>query len=135
MNLDTVREIVGDTMHVALARRVAERGIVLVKDSLRSLPLGERRSLRVLSINVCDDVRILEPETNSPVELRRAYDSLRTEFVSSDNVAPDFQRVLTLRRCSADVVLIGSVCEHQLDDCDRWRSARVVDFVSRMQTR
>ena len=50
VDLDSARTIVGDTSHTALSRRVAERGVVLVKDSLRMVPLTGGRSARVLSI-------------------------------------------------------------------------------------
>jgi beta-N-acetylhexosaminidase len=48
--LDSVRAVVGDTAHAAVARRIAERGVVLVKDSLRMIPLTPRRTTRVLSV-------------------------------------------------------------------------------------
>ena len=106
VNLDSVRAIVGDTTHAAVARRVAERGLVLVKDSMRTVPLSARRSTRVLSITYAR-----RTDLGAGVGVHRgdarAYDSFRTEFVSSDDVAPDFQRLLSLRILS-DVVLVGS---------------------------
>src|SRR5688572_2786616 len=50
VSLDSVRAVVGDTKHQAVSRRVAERGIVLVKDSSRSVPLSSNRATRALSI-------------------------------------------------------------------------------------
>lgn len=39
VDLDSVRDIVGDSAHLALAERVAERSITLAKDSLKLVPL------------------------------------------------------------------------------------------------
>ena len=112
--------------HAALARRVAERGVVLVKDSLRSVAACRAAIARVLSITYARRTD-LGAGVGFTAEMRRAYDSLRTEFVSSDDVAPDFQRVLSLAD-SSDVVLRRIVREHQFDDCDRRRAARVRRF-------
>src|SRR6185503_16822872 len=87
VSMDSVRSTVGDTAHTAVARRVAERGIVLVKDSLGVVPLADSRSLRVLSITYGRRAD-LGAGVGFNAELRRGYDALRMEFVSSDDAAP-----------------------------------------------
>jgi beta-N-acetylhexosaminidase len=133
VNLDSVRAVVGDTSHAAVARRVAERGIVLVKDSLRSVPLVERRTMRVLSISYAR-----RSDLGAGVEfnatLRRAYDSLRTEFVSSDDAAPDFRRLVSAAD-SADVVLVGSYVNISSTTATAGAPRAFVDFIAELQSR
>jgi len=133
VNLDSVRVVVGDTSHGALARRVAERGIVLVKDSLRSVPLVARRTARVLSITYARRTD-LGAGVGLNGELRRGYDSLRTEFVSSDDVAPDFQRLLSIAD-SVDVVLLGSYVNISSTSATAGAPRAFVEFVAKLQAR
>jgi len=133
VSLDSVRAVVGDTAHTALARRVAERGVVLVKDSLRSVPLATRRTLRVLSITYARRTD-LGAGVGFNGELRRSVDSLRTEFVSSDDVAPDFQRLLSIAD-SADVVLVGSYVNISSTTATAGAPRAFVDFVAKLESR
>jgi beta-N-acetylhexosaminidase len=133
VNLDSVRAIVGDTAHAAVARRVAERGVVLVNDSMRTVPLAARRSMRVLSITYARRAD-LGAGVGFNAEMRRAYDSLRTEFVSSEDVAPDFQRLLTIAD-SSDVVLIGSYVNISSTTATAGAPRAFVDFIATLATR
>jgi beta-N-acetylhexosaminidase len=133
VNLDSVRAIVGDTAHAAVARRVAERGVVLVNDSMRTVPLAARRSMRVLSITYARRAD-LGAGVGFTAEMRRAYDSLRTEFVSSEDVAPDFQRLLTIAD-SSDVVLIGSYVNISSTTATAGAPRAFVDFIAKLATR
>jgi beta-N-acetylhexosaminidase len=133
VNLDSVRIVVGDTAHVALARRVAARGVVLVNDSLRLVPLADRRTLRVLSITYARRAD-LGAGVGFNVEMRRAYDSLRTEFVSSEDVAPDFKRVLTIAD-SVDVVLVGSYINISSTTVTAGAPRAFIDFVAALRGR
>lgn len=133
VNLDSVRVVVGDTLHAALARRVAERGVVLVKDSLRLVPVVARRTARVLSITYARRTD-LGAGVGFNSEMRRAYDSLRTEFVSSDDVAPDFQRLLPIAD-SVDVVVLGSYVNISSTTATAGAPRAFVEFVSKLQLR
>jgi beta-N-acetylhexosaminidase len=133
VSLDSVRAIVGDTAHTAVARRVAERGVVLVKDSTRAVPLTARRSARVLSITYGRRTD-LGAGVGFTAELRRAYDSLRTEFVSSDDVAPDFQRLLSIAD-SSDVVLVGSYVNISSTSATAGAPRAFVDFIAKLAAR
>jgi len=131
VSMDSVRAIVGDTAHTAVARRVAERGIVLVKDSLRSVPLSDRRDLRVTSITYGRRTD-LGAGVGFNAELRRGYDALRTEFVSSDDVAPDFQRLLRIAD-SADVVIVGSYVNISSTTATAGAPRAFLDFVAQLR--
>src|SRR5690606_25081101 len=52
VNVDAVRAVVGIASHTAVARTVAERSIVMVRDTHRVLPLARNRSGQVLSVTV-----------------------------------------------------------------------------------
>ena len=133
VSMDSVRATVGDTTHTAVARRVAERGIVLVKDSLRSVPLADRRNLRVTSITYGRRAD-LGAGVGFNAELRRGYDALRTEFVSSDDAAPDFQRLLRVAD-SADVVVVGSYVNISSTTATAGAPRAFLDFVAQLRAR
>jgi beta-N-acetylhexosaminidase len=133
VSLDSVRAIVGDTAHTAVARRVAERGVVLVKDSTRAVPLVARRTARVLSITYARRTD-LGAGVGFSAEMRSAYDSLRTEFISSDDVAPDFQRLLSIAD-SSDVVLVGSYINISSTSATAGAPRAFVDFVGKLAAR
>ena len=133
VSMDSVRATVGDTANAAVARRVAERGIVLVKDSLRSVPLADRRSLRVTSITYGRRAD-LGAGVAFNAELRRGYDAVRTEFVSSDDAAPDFQRLLRIAD-SADVVVVGSYVNISSTSATAGAPRAFLDFVAQLRAR
>ena len=131
VSMDSVRATVGDTSHTAVARRVAERGIVLVKDSLRSVPLADRRNLRVTSITYGRRAD-LGAGVGFNAELRRGYDAVRAEFVSSDDAAPDFQRLLRIAD-SADVVVVGSYVNISSTTATAGAPRAFLDFVAQLR--
>ena len=67
-------------------------------------------------------------------ELRRGYDSVRAEFVSSDDAVPDFRRLLSLAD-SADVVLLGSYVNISSTTATAGAPRAFVDFVTALQAR
>ena len=133
VNLDSVRAIVGDTAHLAVSRRVAERGIVLVKDSLRSIPLTSNRTARALSITFARRTD-LGAGVGFNSELRRGFDSLRAEFVSSDDAAPNFERLLTAAD-SAEVTIVGSYVNISSTTASAGAPRAFLDFLARLQSR
>lgn len=107
VNLDTARAVVGDSAHLALAATIAERAVTLVKDSLNEVPLGRlSRGARVLSVTYAHRTD-LGAGVAFDAELRRAFPSLKSEFVSADQSSPDYWRILALAD-SADVVIVSS---------------------------
>ena len=133
VNLDSVRIVVGDSSHAVLSRRVAERGVVLVKDSLHMVPLVVGRAARVLSITYARRAD-LGAGVAFNTEMRRGSDSVRTEFVSSDDVAPDFSRLLSIAD-SVDVVVLGSYVNISSTTAIAGAPRAFVDFVSKLQAR
>jgi beta-N-acetylhexosaminidase len=135
VDLDSVRAIVGDTAHTALARMVAERGVVLVKDSLRQVPLARpaTRTPRVLSVTYARRTD-LGAGTAFNAELRRGTDRLRTEFVSADDQAPDFTRLLRAAD-SADVTIVGSYVNISSTTASASAPKAFVDFVHALAAR
>ena len=133
VNLDSVRAIVGDTEHLAVAARVAERGIVLVKDSLRSVPLTNNRAARVLSITFARRSD-LGAGVSFNTEMRRVFDSLRTEFVSSDDVAPNFDRLVRLTD-STDVIVVGSYVNISSTTATAGAPRAFLDFIAQLRAR
>jgi beta-N-acetylhexosaminidase len=112
---------------------VAERGIVLVKDSSRLVPLVDRRALRVLSVTYGRRTD-LGAGVGFNTELRRAYDSLRAEFVNSDDVATDFERLLRMAD-SAEVVVVGSYVNISSMTATAGAPRAFLDFVARLHAR
>jgi beta-N-acetylhexosaminidase len=110
--IDSVRLVVGDSDHVAVARAVAERSITLVRDSLKQLPLSRLpRSRRVLSITLARRTD-LGAGTAFDSELRRHFATVRSELVNAD--APsnaEWERLLRVARAS-DVVIVSSYVSH-----------------------
>lgn len=133
VDLAGVRRVVGDTAHAAVARRVAERGIVLVKDSLGSVPLPAARGTRVLSITFARRAD-LGAGVAFTGELRRAYDGVRAEFVNAEDVAPDYQRLLWAAD-SADVTIVGSYVNISSTTATAGAPRAFVDFLAQLHAR
>jgi beta-N-acetylhexosaminidase len=107
VDLDSARATVDDSAHQALAALVAERSMTLVKDSLGQVPLGRlNHGARVLSVTYAHRTD-LGAGVTFDAELRRTFPSMRGEFVSADDAAPDFWRLLAVAD-SADVVIVSS---------------------------
>ena len=118
VDVDSVRTIVGDSAHQALARRVAERSIVVVRDSMAQLPLAKlNRGARVLSVTYAQRAD-LGAGVTFDAELRRWFGALRSEYVDADDPAPNTWRLLQAAD-SAQVVIIGSYV------AQNWRAATI----------
>ena len=133
VSLDSVRRLVGDTMHSAIALRAAERGLVVVKDSLRSIPLRTRRSARVLSITFARRAELGAGVTFNGV-LRSAFDSVRAEFIAADDAAPNYQRLLSAVD-SSEVVVIGSYVNISSTTATAGAPRAFIDFVAQLNAR
>jgi beta-N-acetylhexosaminidase len=112
MPIDSVKFVVGDSNHVAVARTVAERSITLVRDSLKQLPLSKLpRSRRVLSITLARR-NDLAAGTAFDAELRRHFSTVRSELVNADAAAnAEWKRLLRVA-ASSDVVIVSSYVSH-----------------------
>jgi beta-N-acetylhexosaminidase len=106
VDLNQLRSVVGDSANTALARVIADRSITVVRDSLTLLPLTPATTPRVLSITVAKRAD-LAAGTAFNTELKRAYPALRTEFVSADDPAVNYVRLMALSD-STDVTIVSS---------------------------
>ena len=134
VDLDSARTVVGDTAHVAIARLTAERSITLVKDSARQVPLNRLpRRTRVMSITYARRTDLGAGVTFN-AELRRGFDNVRAEYVSSDDPAVDFARLLRAAD-SADVTVVGSYVSHSWQATTAAAPQAFADFVRQLAAR
>ena len=107
VDLDRVRDLVGDSAHLAVAQLAAERSITLAKDSLRLVPLiGSGAPPRVLSITIASRTDLPAGATFN-AGLRSALGSVHAEIVNPEDPALNFDRLLALAD-SFDVAVVGS---------------------------
>ena len=105
VDLTALRFLVGDSSNLQIARRVAEKSITLVKDSLKLVPLNVP-SARVLSITLARRADL--PAGNAfNAELRSGLPNLRTEFVATEDAALNYPRLIAAAD-SSDVTIVSS---------------------------
>ena len=108
VDLDSARATVGDTEHVAVARRAAEASMTLVKDSLSLVPMQHTASggSGVLSITLARRTDLGAGATFN-AELRRAIGNVRDENVNVDDLNANYDRLLRAAD-SAQTVVVSS---------------------------
>jgi len=108
VDLDSLRAIVGDTTHLALAATVAQRAVTLAKDSLSLVPIprASAPAPRVLSITIAGRTDLGAGATFN-AELRRAFPDLRAGQIIPDDPSPDFDLLLRAAD-SSDVAIVSS---------------------------
>jgi beta-N-acetylhexosaminidase len=132
--LDSVRVVVGDSQGVALARRIAERSLVLAKDSLSLVPLPpELLRKRVLAITYARRNDIGAGVTFAS-ELRQFVPSLRTTYASSEDLEPRFDPYLRMAD-SADVVIVSSYVNISSETATAAAPRAFAEFVTALQAR
>lgn len=127
--LDSVRAIVGDSANFAIARTIADRSIVLVKDDLTQVPLPAPSSAKVLSITVARRADLAAGAAFN-AELRRRYPGLRTIFVPADDIGASLPR-MDAAADSSDVTIVGSYVGQGWDATTVGAPQAFVDFVER----
>ena len=108
VSLDSVRAIVGDSAHLAVAAAAAQRSITLAKDSLSLVPLarsGDSATRRILSITIAARTDLPAGATFNG-ELRRSL-NVRAELVNPDDPSTNFDRLLAAAD-SSDVTVVSS---------------------------
>jgi beta-N-acetylhexosaminidase len=148
VDVDKVRAVVGDAEHLAVAQRAAERGITLVKDVSRLVPLqlsprpvtvataaldGSGRT-DLLAVTVARRAD-LGAGRDFNAELRTRYPGMREIFVDADDAEFDYERVLRMSDL-AEVTLVSSYSFASVD-VQRTNSAprAFVEFVRDLQRR
>ncbi|MDP9176100.1 MAG: glycoside hydrolase family 3 protein [Gemmatimonadota bacterium] len=130
VDLNTLRFVVGDSAHVNMANRIAEKSITLVKDSVGLVPLNLPPTTRVLSVTVG---RRADLSAGVPfnAELRVRFTGLRTEFLTADNATADYARVERAAD-SADVVIVSSYVGQVWDAVSAAAPQTFTSFVERL---
>src|SRR5207237_5840276 len=105
-DLTALRFLVGDSTNAQIARRVAEKSIILGKDSLRQVPVAADTVLRVLSITLARRAD-LSAGTAFNAELRTVLPKVRTEFVATEDAALNCPTLIAAAD-SADVTIVSS---------------------------
>jgi beta-N-acetylhexosaminidase len=126
--LDSVRAVVGDSANFAVAREIADRSIVLVKDSLSQVPLP-RSELSLVSITVARRAD-LAAGTAFNAALRSRYPRLRTVFVPANDIGGSLPRMEAAAR-AADLTIISSYVGQGWDATTVGAPQEFVDFVTR----
>jgi beta-N-acetylhexosaminidase len=105
--LDRVRAVVGDSSHVAIAQTIADRAVVLGKDSSMLVPFpGAAGQSRVRSVTYARRTD-LGAGTTFNAELRRMGVRLTTTYVNADDSLPNLDAFLASIE-PADIVVLGS---------------------------
>jgi beta-N-acetylhexosaminidase len=130
VNLDSLRFIVGDSSHAEMARRIADRSITLVKDSVGQIPVAASRNPRVLSLTVGRRTD-LSAGVAFNAELRTAIKNLRTEFLAAEDPAADYAR-LERAADSADVTIVSSYVGQNWDAVSASAPQAFASFVQRL---
>ncbi|HEY8851020.1 MAG TPA: glycoside hydrolase family 3 N-terminal domain-containing protein [Gemmatimonadaceae bacterium] len=105
VDLSALRFLVGDSSNLQIARRVAEKSITLVRDSLRQVPIAAG-SAKVLSITLARRADLGAGNAFNG-ELRTGLPNLRTEFMATEDAPLNFPRLIAAAD-SADVTIVGS---------------------------
>jgi beta-N-acetylhexosaminidase len=148
VDLNKVRDVVGAVEHLAVAQRAAERGITLVKDAARIVPLqlAPRRTVAatagsegsgrtdILSVTVARRAD-LGAGRDFNAELRARFPGLREVFVDADDPEYDYDRVLRMSDL-AEVTVVGSYSLASFDVARTNTAPRAfVEFVRELQRR
>ena len=133
VSLDSLRYVVGDSSHTAMARRIAERSITLAKDSLSQVPIATAGNPRVLSITVGRRTD-LSAGVAFNGELRGSIQNLRTEFLAAEDPAADYAR-LERAADSADVTIVSSYVGQNWDAVSASAPQAFASFVQRLASK
>jgi beta-N-acetylhexosaminidase len=107
VSLDEVRRVVGDSAHVALADSIAQRAIVLGRDSARLVPLARGAGApRVHSITYARRTELSAGGVFN-AQLRAGGQRVMTAYVNADDSLPNLDALLAAVQ-PGDVAVLGS---------------------------
>lgn len=130
VSLDSLRYIVGDSAHVAMSRRIAERSITLVRDSLDQVPLKVSGIPRILSVTVARRTDLSAGTAFNSV-LRTGFKNVRAEFIAAEDPSADYARIERLSD-SADVMIVSSYVGQNWDAVSASAPQAFASFVQRL---
>ena len=129
--LDSIREVVGDSNNLNIARRAAEQSITLAKDSLRLVPLTRgSNGARILSVTMASRSN-LGAGGSFLAALRRGVGGgvrIRDEYVNPDDPGANYTRLLAAAD-SSDLVLVSSYLAPNYSASAANAAAPVIDFL------
>jgi beta-N-acetylhexosaminidase len=132
VDLNALRFLVGDSSNLQIARRVAEKSITLVRDSLRQVPLATG-STKVLSITLARRADLGAGNAFN-AELRTGLPNLRTEFMATEDAPLNFPRLIAAAD-SADVTIVGSYVGQNWDAVSASAPQAFANFVQTLVQR
>jgi beta-N-acetylhexosaminidase len=132
VDLNALRFLVGDSSNLQIARKVAERSITLVRDSLRQVPIAPGNA-RVLSITLARRADLGAGNAFNG-ELRAALPNLRTEFMATEDAPLNFPRLIAAAD-SADVTVVGSYVGQNWDAVSASAPQAFANFVQTLVQR
>jgi beta-N-acetylhexosaminidase len=132
VDLNALRFLVGDSSNLQIARKVAEKSITLVKDSLGTVPIAVRTA-KVLSITLARRSDLGAGNAFN-AELRTGLPNLRTEFMSTEDAALNFPRLIAAAD-SADVTVVGSYVGQNWDAVTASAPQAFANFVQTLMQR
>ncbi len=130
VNLDSVRYLVGDTSHSAMASTIAERSITLVKDSLSIVPFKIPVNARILSVTVGRRTD-LSAGVAFNAELRGKFKNLKAEFLAAEDPNANYAQ-LERAADSADVTIVSSYVGQNWDAVSASAPQAFASFVQRL---
>jgi beta-N-acetylhexosaminidase len=132
VDLNALRFLVGDSSNAQIARRIAEKSITLVKDSLGRIPISQKGA-RILSITLARRADLSAGNTFN-AELRQVLPNLRTEFVATEDASLNFPRLLAAAD-SADLTIVGSYAGQSWDAVTANAPEAFANFVQTLMQR
>ena len=132
VDLNALRFLVGDSSNLQIARRVAEKSITLVKDSLKQVPIATGTA-KVLSITLARRADLAAGNAFN-AELRGGLPNLRTEFAATEDAALNFPRLIAAAD-SADVTIVGSYVGQNWDAVTASAPQAFANFVQTLMQR
>jgi beta-N-acetylhexosaminidase len=107
VSLERVRQVVGDSAHVALADTIAQRAIVLARDSAGLVPIArEATAPQVHSVTYARRAELTAGGAFNG-QLRAAGHRVITSYVNADDSLPNIDALLANVQ-AGDVVILGS---------------------------
>ena len=132
VDLNALRFLVGDSSNLQIARKVAEKSITLVRDSLRQVPIAAG-SAKVLSITLARRADLGAGNAFN-AELRTGLPNLRTEFMATEDAPLNFPRLIAAAD-SADVTILGSYVGQNWDAVSASAPQAFANFVQTLVQR
>jgi beta-N-acetylhexosaminidase len=132
VDLNALRFVVGDSAHVNVSNRIAEKSITLVKDSLGYVPLNIPQNARILSVAIARRAD-LSAGVAFNSELRTRYPGLRAEMLVADDPSADYGRIERAAD-SADVTIVSSYVGQSWDAVSAAAPRAFTRFIDRLRT-